>query len=147
MEYEEEKAVLDILYSEDFQKEFLRNKNYNDLQDYAKLEFIREVKEYLSSLTPALTITDAREDGEIIDFVSEWVDSHVEIYTGELFKWIYENSNLSYLANDVIADFGIPDKKEDILVKLIQLMQYKLLEDWAYEIIEEEKNKKKGAIQ
>jgi len=96
-----------------------------DIQDA-----IQQLKEY--------DLTEALENDEPHDIISEIADSNVDIYTSQLWEWASEN--YSYI-EDAIDEFGFPegsDGKPD-MNKAIMQGQYKQNEEALWEAWEEVK--------
>ena len=115
-------AVLDALT--DREEEFKRNPNLNNGQLLA-----REVN----------SLREAREDNknmDLTDFITEWADSHTEIYTTEVFKWYSQSADRYYYADDAINEFGY--NKEGGIINALQMGIYKCLEEFAYAVFKDE---------
>ncbi len=115
-------AVLDALT--DREEEFKRNPNLTNGQ-----LLVREVN----------ALKAEREDNknmDLTDFISEWADSHTEIYTTEVFKWYSQNANRAYYADDAISEFGYD--KDGGIVKALQMGIYNCLEEFAYSVFKDD---------
>ena len=116
-------AVLDALT--DREDEFKRNPNLTNEQLLARV---------------VNDLTEEREDNkdmDLSDFISEWADSHTEIYTTEIFKWYAHGADRYYFADDAINEFGY-DKKEGGIIKALQMGIYKCLEEFAHAVLDNE---------
>ena len=115
-------AVLDALT--DREDEFKRNPNLTNGQLLARV---------------VNDLTEGREDNkdmDLSDFISEWADSHTEIYTTEIFKWYAQSAERLYFADDAINDFGYD--KEGGIIKALQMGIYKCLEEFAHAVLDNE---------
>lgn len=118
-------AVLDALT--DREKEFKRNPTINNGQILA-----REVN----------SLREEREDNkrmDLNDFITEWADSHTEVYTTEIFKWYSQNASRYHYADDAINEFGYD--KDGGVVKALQMGIYACLEEFAYAVFKDEEEK------
>ena len=118
-------AVLDALI--DREEEFKRNPNLTNGQ-----LLVREVN----------ALKAEREDNknmDLTDFISEWADSHTEVYTTEVFKWYSQSADRYYYADDAINEFGYD--KEGGIIKALQMGIYKCLEEFAYAVFKDEEIK------
>jgi hypothetical protein len=118
-------AVLDALI--DREEEFKRNPNLTNGQ-----LLVREVN----------ALKAEREDNknmDLTDFISEWADSHTEVYTTEVFKWYSQSADRYYYADDAINEFGYD--KEGGIIKALQMGIYKCLEEFAYAVFKDEEEK------
>ena len=115
-------AVLDALI--DREDEFKRNPNLNNGQLLAReVNSLREERDNNKSM-------------ELSDFISEWADSHTEIYTTEIFKWYAQSAERLYFADEAISECGYD--KEGGIIEALQLGIYKCLEDFAYAVLDNE---------
>ena len=115
-------AVLDALI--DREAEFKRNPDMTNGQLLAReVNSLREERE-------------ANKDMDLTDFITEWADSHTEIYTTEIFKWYSQNANRVYYADDAINEFGYD--KDGGIIKALQMGIYRCLEEFAYIIFKDE---------
>ena len=118
-------AVLDALI--DREAEFKRNPDMTNGQLLAReVNSLREERE-------------ANKDMDLTDFITEWADSHTEIYTTEIFKWYSQNANRVYYADDAINEFGYD--KDGGIIKALQMGIYRCLEEFAYIIFKDEDEK------
>jgi hypothetical protein len=118
-------AVLDALI--DREAEFKRNPDMTNGQLLAReVNSLREERE-------------ANKDMDLTDFITEWADSHTEIYTTEIFKWYSQNANRVYYADDAINEFGYD--KDGGIIKALQMGIYRCLEEFAYIIFKDEEEK------
>lgn len=75
---------------------------------------------------------------DIGEFASSYADSHTDIYTQSLFQFYADHSGLFYLIDDEVEERGAPSAKDgSLIIKLLQMGQYKLLYDFAVETVEE----------
>jgi hypothetical protein len=117
-------AVLDALT--DREDEFKRNPNLNNGQLLAReVNYLREEREDNKSM-------------DLSDFISEWADSHTEVYTTEVFKWYSQSADRYYYADDAINDFGYD--KDGGIVKALQMGIYRCLEEFAYAVFKDEED-------
>ena len=117
-------AVLDALT--DREDEFKRNPNLNNGQLLAReVNYLREEREHNKSM-------------DLSDFISEWADSHTEVYTTEVFKWYSQSADRYYYADDAINDFGYD--KDGGIVKALQMGIYRCLEEFAYAVFKDEED-------
>ena len=118
-------AVLDALT--DREEEFKRDPDMTN----GKL-FEREVNSLKAD-------REANKEMDLSDFIDEWVDSHTEIYTTEIFKWYSQSADRYYYADDAINEFGYD--KEGGIIKALQMGIYKCLEEFAYAVFKDEEIK------
>ena len=117
-------AVLDALI--DREAEFKRNPNLTNGQLLA-----REVNSLIAE-------REENKSMDLSDFISEWADSHTEIYTTEIFKWYSQSAERHYYADEAISEFGYD--KDGGIIKILQMGIYKCLEEFAYAVLEDEEN-------
>ena len=117
-------AVLDALI--DREAEFKRNPNLTNGQLLA-----REVNSLIAE-------REENKNMDLSDFISEWADSHTEIYTTEIFKWYSQSAERHYYADEAISEFGYD--KDGGIIKILQMGIYKCLEEFAYAVLEDEEN-------
>ena len=117
-------AVLDALT--DREDEFKRNPNLNNGQLLAReVNYLREEREHNKSM-------------DLSDFISEWADSHTEVYTTEVFKWYSQSAERLHFADEAISEFGYD--KDGGIVKALQMGIYKCLEEFAYAVFKDEED-------
>jgi hypothetical protein len=115
-------AVLDALI--DREDEFKRNPNLTNGQLLA-----REVNALIRE-------REDNKDMDLADFITEWADSHTEVYTTEIFKWYSQNANRVYYADEAISEFGYD--KDGGIVKALQMGIYNCLEEFAYSVFKDD---------
>ena len=113
-------AVLDALI--DREAEFKRNPNLTNGQLLA-----REVNSLIAE-------REENKNMDLSDFISEWADSHTEIYTTEIFKWYSQSAERHYYADEAISEFGYD--KDGGIIKILQMGIYKCLEEFAYAVLD-----------
>ena len=115
-------AVLDELI--DREAEFKRNPNLTNGQLLAReVNFLIAEREENKSM-------------DLSDFISEWADSHTEVYTTEIFKWYSQSAERYYYADEAIREYGYD--KEGGIIKILQMGISKCLEEFAYAVLEDE---------
>ena len=125
LELNDADAVLDALT--DREEEFKENPNLTNGQLFA-----REVN----------ALKEEREDNkdmDLADFITEWADSHTEVYTTEIFKWYSQSAERYYYADEAINEFGYD--KDGGVVKALQMGIYRCLEEFAYSVFKDEEDK------
>ena len=117
-------AVLDALT--DREEEFKRNPNLTNGQLLTReVSFLKAERE-----------SNKRMD--LSDFISEWADSHTEIYTTEIFKWYSQSADRYYYADDAIKDVGYDE--DGGIINALQMGIYKCLEKFAYAVFKDEED-------
>ena len=125
LEWKDADAVLDALI--DREAEFKRNPNLTNGQLLANV--VNSLKEE----------RELNKDMDLTDFITEWADSHTEVYTTEVFKWYSQSADRYYYADDAINEFGYD--KEGGIIKALQMGIYKCLEEFAYAVFKDEEIK------
>lgn len=74
--------------------------------------------------------------GERSDFMHEFCDGRVDIYTSELFKWYSDNPDMCYYADEGITEFA-PVR----IIQTLQFGQYLFLKEMVNTILDRAKVK------
>ena len=122
LEWKDADAVLDALI--DREAEFKRNPNLTNGQLLANV--VNSLKEE----------RELNKDMDLTDFITEWADSHTEIYTTEIFKWYSQDESRFSYADDAISEF-----EDGGIVNALQMGIYRCLEDFAYVVFKDEEEK------
>lgn len=103
MDFWEREGVVDLLYTD----EEIAASSYSNL--YAKA--IRDLKDEFA---------DSGMDKS--DFIYEWADRNVEIYTVDIYKWYAKNANRSSYAQDALMEVGTSEYIDAVLQRGMYLL-------------------------
>ena len=71
---------------------------------------------------------------DLTDFINDWADINVPIYTDEVFKWYAQSTDRCGYADDAIKEFG----HDDSIVQELQRGIFECLNEFAYAVLKDE---------
>jgi len=132
IEVNNKEALLDLIYGcrdEETRKEAYKGgKSNSDLF----MDFVNEVIEEWNNNK------ELYEDDKY-QFISEFVDGKVEIYTTSLFKWYSESADRFYHIDEAYKEFGYNEERG--IIGLLQQGQYKFLEEIVNKVLDKAEEK------